>query len=231
MTGSGSSDDLTTALASVAAWLDPPEQVGPRIHALERDLDGTPVADAAAVAANHGVDAELLKAAMFLRSRIGKISDLIHAAAIALALPRILDADEVLVRPSLAAGNDPSRPYDVQTNKRAAEFKLARWQPSGNGAREKELFKDVVLLSAAPKGLIAEVYVLGPRPSVWLSKCGGAANTQLKGRGAMAAARDMVASLGEPPEVPVRDFVTRQASHVNVIDLEQLLPDLFATGP
>lgn len=47
----------------------------------------------------------------------------------------------------------------------------------------------------------------------------------------MAAARDIVASLGEPPEVPVREFVTRQASHVNVIDLEQLLLELFATGP
>lgn len=229
MTAPDSSDDLGAALVSVASWFDPPEMFGSRVKALEHDLDGAPVADIPAVTASHLVDLDVLKAAMFLRSRVGQINDLIHAVAITLALPRILGPDEILVRPSLAAGNDPTRPYDVQTDRRAAEFKFARWQPTNNGAREKELFKDVVLLSAASSTLSAEVYVLGPGPAAWLAKSRGAADKQLKGRGAMAAAREIIASLGEPPDVPVRDFVGRHAGHVKVIDLETLLPDLFGT--
>ena len=30
-------------------------------------------------------------------------------------------------RPSLAAGNDPSRTFDLETDRRVAEFKLAIW--------------------------------------------------------------------------------------------------------
>jgi hypothetical protein len=65
----------------------------------------------------------------------------------------VLEPGEVLKRPSRAAGNDPGRLFDVETNLRAAEFKLARWTNGGNGGREKDLFKDLVLLTQAPAGL------------------------------------------------------------------------------
>lgn len=56
------------------------------------------------------------------------MSDLIHAAAIVVLLPRLLGEGEVVTnRPSLAAGNDPARPFDLETNLRVAEFKLSQW--------------------------------------------------------------------------------------------------------
>lgn len=67
---------------------------------------------------------ELLRSAFYARAEFGRINDLIHAAAIALALPHLLATGEVLKRPSLAAGNDPSRPFDVETDRRVAEFNL-----------------------------------------------------------------------------------------------------------
>jgi hypothetical protein len=41
----------------------------------------------------------------------------IHATAIGVDLPHLLEAGEVLKRPSLGAGNDPSRPSDVETDR------------------------------------------------------------------------------------------------------------------
>lgn len=110
-----------------------------------------------------------LSASLLIREELGKLSDLVHATGIALALPHLPESDEVLKTPSLAAGNDPGRLYDVETNVRAAEFKFARWTNGGNGGREKDLFKDIVLLAHAPKELRAEIYVRGARPARFLS--------------------------------------------------------------
>ena len=71
---------------------------------------------------------------------------MIHAAGIALALPHLLGPAEALMRPSLAAGNDKSRPFDVETQERAMEFKFARWD--GNDAmRKRGVVKDLVHLA------------------------------------------------------------------------------------
>jgi hypothetical protein len=45
-----------------------------------------------------------------VRAAFGRVSDVIHALVITLALPRILNPGElVTVRPSLAVGNDATR--------------------------------------------------------------------------------------------------------------------------
>jgi hypothetical protein len=66
-------------------------------------------------------------AALTGRESLGRLNDLIHAAGIVVALPHLLeDGEEIAVRPSLAVGNDPSRPFHLETDRRVAEFKLAR---------------------------------------------------------------------------------------------------------
>lgn len=50
------------------------------------------------------------------REAFGKLSDIIHATAIALALPQILKPGETLIRPSLAAGKSPDRLFDLESN-------------------------------------------------------------------------------------------------------------------
>lgn len=174
--------------------------------------------------ASHGLTPATLSASLLVREELGKLSDLIHATGIVLALPFLLEEGEVLRTPSLAAGNDPGRLYDVETNLRAAEFKLARWTNGGNGGREKDLFKDLVLLTRAPSSLRAEIYVRGPRPARFLSGQ-ASARKQLKRSQAVLAVFD--AQVGDP-EITVAAYVSAYAAHVRVINLEQAVPSVFA---
>ena len=86
------------------------------IAALEYALEDTFGRDVAAVLREQGVDGRLLAAGLAAREQFGRVDDLIHATAISLALPRLLEPGERLRRPSLGAGNDPTRPYDVETD-------------------------------------------------------------------------------------------------------------------
>jgi hypothetical protein len=197
------------------------------IAALEYALEGTPGREVAAVLSKQGVDDRLLAAGPAARQQFGRIDDLIHATAISLALPRLLEPGERLRRPSLGAGNDPTRPYDVETDKRIAEFKLSRWDAGSNAMRKRNVFKDLVHLAAAPRdGRQAELYVLGPRPGHFLN------TTKSKARWALNPGsdktRDVYVERFGDLDTPIPDFVHGAAAHVKVIDLETSLPELFA---
>jgi hypothetical protein len=216
--------DLATAVALIAPLLGAPGGLGQRIAALERDLAGKTGETSAAVVAAHGLTPATFSASLLVREELGKLSDLIHATGIALALPHLLEPNEVLKTPSLAAGNDPGRLYDVETNLRAAELKFARWTNGGNGGREKDLFKDLVLLTQAPRSLRAEIFVRGPRPARFLSGR-ASARKQLKRSQAVLAVFDAQV---DDPEITVAAYVSAYAGHIKVIDLEQAVPSVFA---
>jgi hypothetical protein len=97
---------------------------------------------------------------------VGRLNDLVHAATITLTLPLILEPGERLTnRPSLAAGNDPTRPFDVETDRRVAEFKVEIWSGNGTDAmRKRTVFHDLVHLAADTSDRRAELYVVGPQP-------------------------------------------------------------------
>lgn len=216
-------EDLAAAVAVITPWLGGADGLGQRIAALENELAGKDRDAVATVVASHGLASATLAASLLVREQLGKLSDLIHATGIALALPHVLESGELLKKPSLAAGNDPERLYDVETNLRVAEFKLARWTNGGNGAREKDLFKDLVLLTEAPSSLRAELYVRGPRPARFLSGQ-ASARKQLKRSQAVLSVFD--GQVGDP-EITVATYVSAFAPHVRVIDLEQAVPGVF----
>jgi hypothetical protein len=135
---------------------------------LEGALDGTRPGEAMSLVADAGVDAQLLSATVAVRAGVGRLNDLIHAAGIARALPYLLEADETVTnRPSLAAGNDPSRPFDLETDRRICEFKFSRWTGS-DAMRKRGVFKDFVELAADTSGRQAYLYVPGGRPGRFL---------------------------------------------------------------
>jgi hypothetical protein len=217
------SKDLPAHLAAVGAFLDQ-APLRSTVSELEIALDGLGRAEVEDVVAAHGV-AELLRSAIAARDAFGKLSDLIHAAAIALALPQILEPGETLNRPSLAAGNTPERLYDVETNRRVAEFKLARWD-GADGARRKSTVKDLARLAADTSGRTAELYVRGVRPIAWLTTTTSSVRQQIKGYPAELAAFQ---STFDDPDIAVSAFVGGAAAHVALVDIEQRLPDLFAS--
>ena len=217
-------DDLQNRLAPLTTFLG----AGPLTNAiarLENTLAGCRTEDISALLEEQGVSNHLLRAAFYARAEFGRINDVIHATAIALALPHLLAPGEVMRRPSLAAGNDPSRPFDVETDQRVAEFKLGRWDGHDAG-RKRQLFKDLVHLAAPDlHGRRAELYVLGTRPAKFLHTTRSTAAWALN-RGAEETQLLFKKRFGAPLML-IPDFVAGPAAHVRIIDLEQVLPQYF----
>ena len=199
------------------------EELTTRIARLEHELEGVRVSEIPSLLDASNVDRRLLQSALVVRARLGRMNDLIHATAIALALPHLLEPDEQLVRPSLAAGNDPSRPFDVETDRRVAEFKLSRWGGT-DAMRKRQVFKDLVHLAADASGRRAELYVLGDRPIRFLRRSISKASWGLD---RSPRERGVFESRFGSLERRTCDFTAEEGAHVSLIDLEERLPEVF----
>jgi len=149
------------AFASLVGFLTA-EDLTARIGRMEQRLDGADLGDF-----DHwdgGMTDELLQAALLVRRHAGRVNDLIHAATIIRALPKILEPGERIARrPSLASGNDQDRPFDLETDRRVAEFKTAQWT-GGDTMRKRLLVADLVGLVLNRGERRAELYVRGRQP-------------------------------------------------------------------
>ncbi len=183
---------------------------------LEERLLNADRSTAGKVALASGFDEDLVDSALVVRERVGMLDTLIHAAVITQVLPLILgEGETVLKRPSLGAGNDPDRVFDLETTHRVAEFKLSSWK-GADGARQRSLFADVVGLSLDESGRRREVYVVGSLPVGFLtSSKRNAAKTLSK------AALRVRQPVGMTEAMTVSDFTV--AAHVHVVDLSGLL--------
>lgn len=186
---------------------------------LEERLLNADRATAGELALSSGFDEDLVDSALVVRERVGMLDTLIHAAVIAQVLPLILDEGEtVLKRPSLGAGNDPDRIFDLETTHRVAEFKLSSWK-GADGARQRSLFADVVGLSLDGSGRRREVYVVGSLPVRFLTTSQRNATKTLS-----KAALRVREPIGMSETMTVSDFTA--AAKVHVVDLIGLLPRL-----
>jgi hypothetical protein len=127
-----------------------------KIAQLEHDRDGSDARGIPEIPARHGATAAALESGLIARDRLGRINDVIHTLAIAIALPSILEDGEILRRPSLAAGNDASRPFDVETDRRIAEFKMSRWD-GHDAARTRQLVRMAAPVLTLRVGLTTRV--------------------------------------------------------------------------
>jgi hypothetical protein len=99
------------------------------VSRLEDRLEGADSETVEERVAPEGLTDDLFQGALLVRKHAGCVNDLIHAAMIVRALPKILEPGERIVRrPSLASGNNGSRKFDLETDRRVAEFKAAQWQ-------------------------------------------------------------------------------------------------------
>jgi hypothetical protein len=197
------------------------------IAGLERRLNGLDGPSAEAVTRASGVDRDLLRAAITARGELGRISDLIHAAAIVLVLPQVLEEGErISNRPSLAAGNDPSRPYDLETNRRVAEFKLSRWL-GADAMRKRQTFKDLVHLAADTSGRQPELFVVGDAPGRFLRSSRSTASWALD---RSPGTRQLFAERFGSLEIRIADFTAGAGARVRITDLTTLLPEAVRTA-
>ena len=212
--------DLAAALAAVLPFLAAAPLTA-AIADLEYALDGATADTVSVILKARGISADLLTGAEVIRSRLGRINDLIHASAIAVVLPHLLEPGEVLARPSLAAGNDPTRPFDVQTDRRVAEFKLARWD-GHDAMRKRHLVKDLVHLAAA--GTRAELYVVGARPLRFLKQTKASIAWALN---RFPSTHQLYGERFGDSGAAVSAFAATHAAHVRVIDLAADFPGVF----
>ncbi|HEY3312259.1 MAG TPA: hypothetical protein VGK00_11525 [Anaerolineales bacterium] len=140
-----------------------------RISAIEKRLAGADSNVLQLAYPSIGVTSDLLESAITFKRTTGQINVLIHAIGILLSLPEILEKDEIVQYLSLGAGNT-GRPFDLETNRRVAEFKFINWQGGAEAIRQNSLFKDFFLLAEYETPKRKYLYVLGKKhPMKFLS--------------------------------------------------------------
>lgn len=196
-----------------------------RVAGVEAALEGLMLDGVRDVLAGGPLSAETAAAALAVRESLGRISDLIHAGVICATLPRILEGDErITVRPSLASGNDPTRHYDLETDRRIAEFKVAVWQTGSNVMRKRTVFADLVSLAMDPRPLRKQLFVMGDLPGRFLR--GSRSRADMVLQRAHQNLRDSFAQTYGGTPVSVAEFTRGPASQVEIVNLHELLPDL-----
>jgi hypothetical protein len=195
------------------------EDLTTRISRMEQRLDGAHLGNVDDLAG--GMTDELLQAALLVRKHAGRVNDLIHAAVIIRALPKILQPGERIVRrPSLAAGNDPSRKFDLETDRRVAEFKAGQWKGK-DAMRKRGLVADLVGLVLNRGSLDAELYVLGPLPIDYLRNSNSTMKWTL-GRSSPHLRHAYEQRFGNA-ELTVSQFTNGPASEVALKDLTEII--------
>lgn len=83
----------------------------------------------------------MIDSASSIKQLAGQINVMIHAAGILCSLPQILDTGESVESVSLGAGNT-GRSFDLETNRRVAEFKFIDWRGGAESIRQNSIFTD-----------------------------------------------------------------------------------------
>lgn len=92
------------------------------------------------------IDITLLRSASVVKRAAKQIDVVIHALGILVLLPTIMDQDETVESLSLGAGSSQTKRFDLETNRRIAEFTFIEWQGNDN-TRLQKIFKDFYRLA------------------------------------------------------------------------------------
>lgn len=121
----GGSADIAAAVTVLNRFIG--GELTGTIGAIERSLQGVSAGNCAKALTTAGVEDGALAAAAQLKRAAGQINVVIHALGILLCLPHILQPGEIIEYVSLGAGNT-GRAFDLETDRRIAEFKFIHWQ-------------------------------------------------------------------------------------------------------
>jgi hypothetical protein len=196
--------------------------LGKAVAKLENKLVGLTKADAPRRLGELGVSMELLLAALLVKRHASQINEIVHAIGILLALPHILEEDEVVEGLSLAAGNT-GKAFDLETTRRIAEFTFIRWQGGSEVTRQNKIFKDFYFLAEAETDKLRELYVVGMgHPSKFLESK-RALPQILKSNSKLGKA--FLERYGDGMEM-VRDYYLPRRHLVAIRDLGEIIPAL-----
>ncbi|MDP1954562.1 MAG: hypothetical protein Q8K71_08795 [Polaromonas sp.] len=127
---------------------------------IEKDIVGHSVDDMKTFCGGQGIDNAFMASAVSIKKLAGQINTIIHAAGILCALPHLLEPGEKVKSVSLGAGNT-GRKFDLETNKRIAEFKFIDWRGGAESIRQNGIFKDFFELAEYDTRKKKCLYVVG----------------------------------------------------------------------
>jgi hypothetical protein len=189
---------------------------------LEGAVKGRTVVDCGVFLEQHHVGGDALAAAGVMKTLFGQINVVIHALGILRCLPHILEPGETVDRVSLGAGNT-GRAFDLETDRRVAEFKFIRWRGGAETIRQNGIFKDFFQLAAADNNKRKYLYVLGTEKPLKFLRGGRAMDSVLSKNVTLKA--DFAARYGDQHRT-VRDYYRDHHDKVIIIDVLPWLPEL-----
>jgi len=139
-----------------------------RISKLQDNLSGVNLDRSKSVMLDNGINESLFESALFLKKISSQIYEIVHATGILLSLSHILKEGEVIEKLSLGAGNTGVR-FDLETNKRIAEYKFINWRGGPESIRQNGLFKDFYQLAEYKSKKKKYLYVVGKKPKIFLA--------------------------------------------------------------
>ena len=196
------------------------------IAKIETKLQGAQKANTTTTLAESGITLELILAALLIKRHSSQINEVIHALGLLLALPSILEDGEKVESLSLAAGNT-GKGFDLETNKRIAEFTFIQWQGGPEVIRQNKIFKDFFFLAEAGTNKRRELYTIGVEYPSKFFNSGRALTPIIDGNRKLGEA--FRAKYGNT--IPrVQDYYTPRQHLVALRDITQHVP-LLATEP
>ncbi len=113
-----------------------------RISNLESTLSMKGPEEVKRILAGQGVSDSTIQAAFKIKKLAAQINVTIHALGILVSLPHILDPGEKIQNLSLGAGNTGKK-FDLESDRRVAEFKFIQWRGGPESIRQNTLFTDL----------------------------------------------------------------------------------------
>jgi hypothetical protein len=191
---------------------------------IENDLRGVSAEACNAVLLSAGVAREALAAAATLKRLAGQVNTAIHALGILLCLPHILEPEETVEYVSLGASNT-GREFDLETNRRIAEFKFIHWRGGPESIRQNSIFKDFFLLAEADTNKRKYLYVLDTQhPLKFLN--GGRALRSVLSLDSKVRER-LHAKYGDKFQ-KVREYYQIHENEITIADVSPWIPELIA---
>lgn len=216
-----SNPSMIQALQTVEAFIG--SDLTSRIADLEWAVKGCDGDQCDAKSVNAGVTSNLLTAAYAVKRAAGEINVLIHAVGGLLLLPQIMEPGEKIEYVSLGAGNS-GRAFDLETDRRVAEFKFIHWRGGADTIRQNSLFKDFYLLAEHPTPKRKELYVLDTKYPLKFLRAGRALRSVLSKNVTLwekfqAKHGDTYATVG--------DYYAARQHDVAIKDAGPLVPELL----
>ena len=213
--------DLGHGIASLRAFAG--ADLGRTLGKIEHSMRGIKVADCLQVFGDQGIEAELLNAAGSVKRLAAQIHVIIHALGILLCLPHILEPDERIEYVSLGAGNT-GKAFDLETDRRIAEFKFISWRGGSEAIRQNALFKDFYLMAEHETHKLKFLYVLDTKHPLRFLNGGRAIESVLSRHVKLDGY--FRASLG-PQFTTVRDYYQSRKDRVLIHDVSPFIPELL----